>query len=383
MLLAGVSTRAVAESAARTGFRVTALDAFADLDQHAGVRASAVAGEAGGRYTAGAAARAGGAIACDAVAYVSDFENHASAVRTLARGRALWGNPPAVLARVRAPGALAVALRARGHAAPATATAEHAGAAAARWLVKPHASGGGRGVRSWRRDTGVPRGCSLQEYVDGVPGSVVFVADGRRAVVLGMSRQLVGEGAFGARGFRYCGSVLAGAGDAQFAADCALLAAAAGLADAATDAFGLVGVNGVDFIACDGVPHAIEVNPRYTASMELVEHAYGVSVFGAHAAACAGGALPAFDVRAARRGARATGKAVLFAPRALVAGDTRPWLDDPSVRDVPRPGQPIPAGGPVCTVFADGTDAAACRDALVRRARAVYDALGVPERAAA
>ncbi len=38
VLIAGVSTRAAAESAANAGFTVTALDAFGDLDQHPSVR---------------------------------------------------------------------------------------------------------------------------------------------------------------------------------------------------------------------------------------------------------------------------------------------------------------------------------------------------------
>lgn len=383
VLVVGVSTRAAAESAARAGYRVTALDAFGDLDQHAAVRGLSMPRDVGQPYSARAAARAAGGIACDAVAYQSDFENHPDAVRALGEGRALWGNTPATLERVRDPAVLADALRVRGFPAPAPATPRDAAGSAGRWLVKPRASGGGRGVRAWRRGAAVPDGCYLQERVDGVPGSVVFVADGRRAVALGISHQLAGEAAFGARGFRYCGSILAGAGDPQFADDAALVDAAVRLATAVTQAFGLVGVNGVDFIAQDGVPHAIEVNPRYTASMELVERAYGLSVFGAHAAACAAGVLPAFDLGAARRGGGAVGKAVLFARHAVRAGDTRPWLDDPSVRDVPHPGEAIPVGGPVCTVFADGPDAAACHAALVRRAERIYTAFGAWGRAAA
>ena len=42
VLVAGVSARAIAESAARAGFDVMALDAFADRDQHAAVRAFSV-----------------------------------------------------------------------------------------------------------------------------------------------------------------------------------------------------------------------------------------------------------------------------------------------------------------------------------------------------
>src|SRR5258708_5332396 len=72
VLLAGVSTRAAAESAARAGLAVTALDAFGDLDQHASVTACALSQ----RFTAHAAARAARNIQCDTVAYLSNFENH-------------------------------------------------------------------------------------------------------------------------------------------------------------------------------------------------------------------------------------------------------------------------------------------------------------------
>ncbi len=142
----------------------------------------------------------------------------------------------------------------------------------------------------------------------------------------------------------------------------------------------MVGLNGIDFVARDGVPYAIEVNPRWCASMELVERAYGLSVFGAHAAACANGVLPEFDLVRARRGAAAVGKAVVFARRDVAVGDTREWLADASVRDVPHPGERIPAGGAVCTVFADGRETASCHAALVRRAERVYAELDVWER---
>src|SRR5207244_5991154 len=55
------------------------------------------------------------------------------------------------------------------------------------------------------------------------------------------------------------------------------------------------------------------VNPRYTAAMELVERAYGISLFAVHARACRQ-ALPAFDLAAVRRRApEAIGKAIVYA----------------------------------------------------------------------
>jgi predicted ATP-grasp superfamily ATP-dependent carboligase len=234
--------------------------------------------------------------------------------------------------------------------------------------------------------------------VDGTPGSIVFVAARGRAVPIGVSRQLAGEDAFGTAGFQYCGNILAAEGDAQLARDRALVRRAAQLARAIAEEFDLVGVNGIDFVARDGVPYAIEVNPRWTASMELVERAYGLSVFAAHAAACAAGELPTFDLARARRGASVVGKAVVFARGDVTVGDTHAWwpvacdqwsvasgrsdrapatdhrppTTDHWIRDVPHPGEQIQAGRPVCTVFATGRDASRCHAALVERAERVY-----------
>jgi len=440
VLLVGVSVRAIAESAARAGYGVIALDAFGDLDLLARAPgARSLPRDLGVPYGSVAAARAARGLECDAAAYVAGFENSPRAVAMLReeRGRALWGNPPEVLRRVRDPVRLARAFAARGIRAPmvlAGARAARAGAAAShdrggapprdqdnagrtperhrsvatrggtlragtplerdytagdaerhpsaatrgdstRWLAKRRRSGGGHGVRAWTPGEPLARGSVLQERIDGTPGSVVFVADGAgRAVPIGMSRQLVGETAFGARGFTYCGSILGGAGDPQFDEDASLLASAAALATAAADAFALVGVGGVDFIARRGEAVPVEVNPRYSASMELVERAYGLSVFAEHARACEGGSLPAFDLARARgAGGGAVGKAIVYARRDLVLGDTAGWLDDDSLRDVPHSGERVPAGRPICTVLARGDDAADCQAALERRAALVYE----------
>jgi predicted ATP-grasp superfamily ATP-dependent carboligase len=399
ILIVGISTRAAAESAARAGFAVTAIDAFGDLDQHPSVRALSLPRDFGAPVSARALAQAARTSACDAVAYLSSFENHPDAVSTLAEGRALWGNAPAVLRRVRDPGLLARTLGVRGCSAatvrddappkPPSDIVEGGPeflGGPTDWLVKPLSSGGGHGIRRWRRGTRLPRRHYRQELVEGTPGSVVFVAAGGRAVPLGVSRQLVGERAFGAAGYRYCGSILAAPGDAQFARGERLVDAAHTLAGAVAEEFGVVGVNGVDFVARDGVPCAIEVNPRWSSSMELVERVHGLSVFGIHAAACVDGTLPELDLVRLRRGAGAAGKAIVFARRDVIVGDTRAWRpgDDAGrtavIRDIPRPGDCIHTGRPICTVFASGRDARACHAALVQRAGRVYEELAEWER---
>jgi predicted ATP-grasp superfamily ATP-dependent carboligase len=375
-LIVGLSARAAADSAAAAGFAVTTVDAFGDLDLHPSVRGISLPRDRGTPFSATAAARAAADLAADAVVYLANFENEPDAVSTAARGRALWGNPPDVLRRVRDPLTLMKAFRERDIPTPAVRNASDRSEPNGpnEWLVKPVASGGGRGITRWQGND-VPPGHYLQERIEGVPGSVAFVSAGGTAVPLGIFRQLIGDAAFGADGYRYCGNILAPAGDPVFEHDEALVDRASAVASAAAASFGLVGLNGVDFIAAAGAAHPIELNPRWSGAMELVERACGVSLFRMHADACARAVLPDFDLRHARRGARAVGKAILFAREAVTTGDTRRWLADASVRDVPQPGEHIAAGRPICTILADGDDAVGCYAALVRRAERLYASL--------
>ena len=373
VLLAGVSARGFAESAARAGYEVVAVDRFGDLDLVAcAAEVHVVRVGGGGRFSARAAVAAVRGVSCEAVVYESSFDNHPQAVRALAAKRVLWGNPPAVLARARDPRRLVRAADDAGLPSPRVRYTRPPPSPPRAWLVKALRSGGGDGVAVWRRGAPVPRGSYLQERISGVAGSIVFAADGRRAVPLGLSRILAGETAFGADGFRYSGNILGSAGDPQFPADDRLLERATHLAQSVTRAFGLMGVNGVDFIARRGMPYAIEVNPRYTAAMELVERAYGLSVFDLHVRACRGD-LPAFDLAAARRRAPgAVGKAIVYARRPTALGDTRPWLADPDVRDISPPGTTFAPREPICTIFARQGKASACFAALARRAAQLY-----------
>jgi predicted ATP-grasp superfamily ATP-dependent carboligase len=399
VVIAGVSARGMAESAVRAGYTVVAVDAYADLDLAAiagtrqvtpyTARAAAVAarrimpGAPDGAAHHNSTAR--GAGSGDAICYVSNFENHPAALRHLARDRELWGNSPASIASARSPRGWGQALAAAGVSVPRIrTTAPRPGAADAltEWMLKPHRSGGGHGVQVWRPGVAVPRGYVLQERIAGTAGSIVFAADGRRAMPIAITRQLIGDQAFGAPPFRYCGNIMAPPSDPLWGDDTPLWREAVALAAAATRAFGLAGVNGIDFIVHRGHPVPIEINPRFTAAMELAERRDGISIFGAHVAGCTGALSrysPLREQLRARSRARthttgAAGKAIVFARHALtVGGAVTRWLAGDGVRDIPRPGSAIPSGAPICSIFAEAPATAACRARLVRAARRIYE----------
>jgi predicted ATP-grasp superfamily ATP-dependent carboligase len=363
VLIVGVSTRALAESASGAGYRCHTVDAFGDLDQKARVENVGLVRDLGRGYSAAAAVAVGRRFPAASAAYVGNLENHPAAVRRLADGRRLLGNTPATLGRARDPFALAPVVARAGARMPLTLRARdaHRASSGRAWLRKPIRGGGGSGVKDWAPGTPLRPDEVVQERVEGVLASVSFLADGRCAALLGVCRGLAGDPAFGAPPHRYCGSLY------PFSADAALLARLRAVADAVTEAFTLVGLNGIDFVLREGEAHVLEINPRYSASMELIERGRGTSLFADHVAAC-DGSLPA---ECAARVSEVFGKAVLYARRNVTLGDTRGWLARDDVRDVPFPGETVRRGQPLCTLFARGADSVTCYSRLVDAARAL------------
>jgi uncharacterized protein len=303
---------------------VIAFDLFGDLD----LRADRVVT----RRSLTALVDAAVAEAPGAVVYGASFENHPALVARLAERHALLGNPPDALRAVRDPARLGAALGDLPY-PRTTVTPPSSG----RWLRKPLRGGGGIRVQEWRGGA-LPSGTVLQERIEGIACSAAAVGDGKDAVVLGLTEQLVGRRAFGVRGHRWCGNLVpprVPAGE--------LLDQARAICSCVAGAFALRGLFGVDLIWDGERAWTVEVNPRPTASLEAIP---GLNAFGAHLQACAG-KLPRVDATA--RGA--AGKAVLFATEAVVVGDSARWLEH-GVRDVPHPGERIAAGRPICTVVA-------------------------------
>jgi predicted ATP-grasp superfamily ATP-dependent carboligase len=292
--------------------------------------------------------------------YTGALENRPALIRRLARVRPLWGNPAEVLRLVRNPCALADALRAAGLNCPHVWRRSGSAPPGATWLRKPRRSAGGTRI-AFAEPSAVPQGTSnrrdyLQQFVDGLPYSAVFVSAGRTAVLLAITRQLIGADWTGASGFRYCGSI--GPLDVEDQLGATFIQ----IGNTLADRFGLVGLFGVDAIVNQHGVWPVEVNPRYTASMELVDWARGISAVDLHVQACQLGQLPA---SLPSRSSTIVGKAIAFADRPLTAGEELAALAGerhaggwPVVADIPEPGTAIPAGGPIVTLLAEGDDEA-------------------------
>jgi uncharacterized protein len=336
VLVVAVSARMLAQLAAADGYDVTALDRFGDVD----LRAVASCATAGSNDALTALADG---VEAEAVVYGAGFENRPDLVGRLAHGRELLGTPPELLAPVRDPWALAAAARAAGARAPDTRSVPAAlpapNAVRGHWLRKPLRSGGGRGVRAWAGGRLAPTEV-LQRRVAGLSCSAVAIGDGRRAAVLGLTEQLHRRPGFGWMGNltppRLPGAELAEL-DGQLRAVCDEVAAR----------FGVLGAFGVDAVWDGRAAWVLEVNPRPPASLEL----FGPGCFRAHVRGARGVTLPAAEVPAGTRCAKV--KLVLFADRDLRAPDPG-WWPAGLVRDIPRAGETIKRGAPVCTLLSSG-----------------------------
>ena len=398
ILIVGFSTRAIAESAARGRYNVVTLDYFGDRDQKELVENYSLMRDFQTGFSAKALLIASHSLNFQAVAYTSSLENHPDVIEKLAQEHTLLGNSPSTLRRARDWGHLRFICRQENVAHPDTLLPgeEDQARGSGRWVSKPVRSGGGHGIGFWRGGA-LDKGRILQKWIEGKACSAAFVADGRRCVLLGLTEQLTGRAELGARGFTWCGNILPLSLPAPEMGT--VIESVREMAEKLTRACDLRGVNGVDFVLgrdeavrpltmpldpstalragfaqdklrTGPVSYLVEVNPRYTASMELVEWAYGLNVFDLHVRSFDGD-LPSFLLRENVHRPGFYGKGIVYAGRDVVLPETARWREK-SRRDIPFPGERIEAGHPICTVLAQGRSRDECWSRLLMAAEMVW-----------
>jgi len=372
LLLLGACVRALAQSAlrgrlthARFPGGIIAVDFFGDADlENDPVRVVALRRDHGLERTIANLGRAALSLGWNAVMPAGGLENRPGLLRLLARRGRLLGSAPGSIRAVRDPARLFPWLASEDLPHALTRLAPRVPRDGRAWLLKPRRGAGGGGVRAARPGETVPPGWHLQERLDGRPGSAAFLADGHDAVLLGVSEQLIGMAPLGSQGYRHAGNLVDTVDLMQGPAtllDTGGVALARRIATRLAARFALRGLAGFDFISVRGRPHLIEVNPRWTASMELIEAARGASLFdaqlrvgdGADASTVAGAAgMVDTDRTAPGFGpGPVLGRGVLYAAESVVAPAPEA-LAAIGARDRPRSGETILQGQPVCTLTA-------------------------------
>lgn len=358
LLIVGASVRAAAASAVRAGFAVDAIDLFGDGDLQAIARHQ-LAHRADFPESIDPLDPSRGPIPW---IYTGPMENHPETVDRLSALHPLWGIGGDTLRAVRDPLHVHEVLRAAGLPVPDVRTDAAGLERDGTWLIKPRRSAGGLGIRPLGPDAAEPGTIAVyyQRRIFGLPAAAIFLADSRRCRCVGVTEQWLGHHT---EPFCYVGSV----GPLRVARTTRRILGRLGSVLRAE--FALRGLFGVDFILDGEVPWPVEVNPRYTASVEALELARGTNLMAAHAAVFGADCHPP---RRAPMG-RYVGKAVLFASMPCMFQPRRARPADPSwphawygSADLPAPGQTFEEGEPVMTVLARGDSPASCRDQLHR-----------------
>jgi predicted ATP-grasp superfamily ATP-dependent carboligase len=302
------------------------------------------------------------------VIYTGALENRPDLLAKV--NRPLWGNAPDVVRAIRCPERWTACLRSHDISCPAIASESGSEGG---WLLKPRRSAAGFGIQPYHGQAFNPRTHFLQEWIDGTPCSAVFLGLETDAAFLGATEQLIGTPWLNATGFHYAGSV----GPLTMAA--ATTFRWRDLGATLARAFRLRGLFGIDAILCDGVPWPIEINPRYTASMEILERTLELPLLRWHGDVFAGDdpSLPSNE-RSSDHSFWAKG--ILFARKVVAFPPDGPWndalrpgvdLDAVEFADIPHAGDVIERGQPVLTLFASAPTMEQCRANLQEKARAL------------
>jgi len=368
-LVVAHSARLLAQSAARGGHPVCVLDLFNDTDTdrfaQCAEAVSARAGDSPGFDRDDLLQRAERLCPparCLGLVYGAGFEDDTMTLRLLARRRILLGNRPELVARLKDPATFFALLDRLAIAHPETvlsAPQDRRG-----WLYKRRGATGGAHVVDAQSLDRIPASGEgyFQRRARGRSLSMLFLADGRRADVIGISEQLTARR--GPHRYSYAGAV----GPA-----CVPQAVSRTLRnriEALVAETGLVGCNSVDFLLERDRLAVLEINPRPSATMDLYDAHWPSGLFDAHVRACAG-ELPRNSSGHGPRRVRA--HAIVYASAPMRIGHDRGLPDWCS--DVPRTGSAVVIHAPVCTVHAEGSDPARARRQLTRRRRQLEERL--------
>lgn len=384
LLLVGFNTRALAESCAAAGYSFVSLDCFGDLDHTLlgpvfSPRRPRPDFPEGGRANMESLVRWGVILAerehCDSIAYASGLENRPDLLTKLLSetGCRLYGNSPCVLQQARDAVGLSHHLQHAGFHAPKTRLPDGQPLEKERrWLIKPLKSGGGHGVTPADQEGIAPEGSVYQEYINGKPCSFSFVTDGRSCLVLGITEQLTAARSYSGWDFGYAGNIFPLPNGNQKK----LLDTVSSLARWLTAHYALRGLNGVDFILHGEECWVIEVNPRYSSSMELFDRAYVCPMAKLHVLACSGNwpevekEVEHLPVVTLRQPERIWIKRVIYTRTSkrvsLSSSDSKDeqlWarhMHARGLRDLPFPGDVIPARRPVATALASSATREGC-----------------------
>ncbi|MBI5179222.1 MAG: ATP-grasp domain-containing protein [Nitrospinae bacterium] len=334
--LAGRHVRPYMENAARNGWRVAALDGFNDWDARR-FGTLVPAPRCGGPeefFSAVSALPDWPLILC------SPAESNPAILKDFSNARQILNAPAQAVAACRDFNFLR---RLTGDGIDLPETSFGQGNGEKGWIIKNHRSAGGTGIRP---DDDRPLGPRefRQKVVAGDSVGAVYFSSGGRALLAGIARHIN-------HGWLFAGGIYPAAVDGS------VYATIERFGQRLSSAAGLKGWWGADFILGEKI-YLLEVNPRFTASLELVAGAHGIDVVDTQLRAMDDGCHIPLE-----RPAGYYGRMVCYAEKDCEFTDAQAWFER-GARDIPHPGSTIKKGAPVLSLYAQAASAAECKQRL-------------------
>ena len=199
-------------------------------------------------------------------------------------------------------------------------------------LIKPYKSIGGRDIFFSSKAGLRSHSTYWQAHVEGIPCSVLFIANGSEQRIIGFNKQLYKE--IDGQPFVFSGLI------AQFQLSATIRHKIRQYLAVLVLDYSLKGLCSLDFIVNSDEVYLLEINPRVPASAQL----YGPELIGWHIQACLEGVLPmripSFKERALQ---------VIYSECVLSITENINWPD--GVVDTPSIGSLISKNQPICSII--------------------------------
>jgi predicted ATP-grasp superfamily ATP-dependent carboligase len=370
ILIIALSARPFVAAAVQAGFKVSAIDGFADSQTQAIANMTSVAPFDNDGFQAEALLAIIDTLDTNryiGFIYGSGFEAQPTLLAEIAKRMPLLGNLPATLASVKSPRIFFSACARLGVAHPQTWTQVNANLPLDGLVKAVGASGGGHVQPYSNAKVSLDKQCYAQQKLHGLPVSVLFLAYAQQAALVGFNELMLAPTE--ALPYRYGGAV--SQIDLTASMQDQLLKAAQQL----TAEFSLLGLNSLDAVLQDGVAYVLEINPRLSASVGLYETVDGeMSLLAMHVAACKQAKTYTLPSSVAVKSG-SVAQAVIYSELPLSIPANFIWPD--WVQDCPSPQSSIQmhAGEPICTVLASADKADAAKQLLAIRVKMLNNLL--------
>jgi len=344
ILILGACVRPCVAIAAAAGYQVTGIDLFNDADTQAASNASIKADH----YPKDLFGHAESSKA-NYWLYTGCLENYPEQIAQLANKKTLLGNNQNVIRKCRSPEFISeLAIDAEWHYPDAAiADASRTNNEFQSWISKPRLSAAGQSVQVWHSIPPATSERIAQLYIPGPTFGAACISNGSETQVLGITRHLRMTRRLGVTRFQYCGSV------GPLPLSDTLNAAISTMASEIASECGIVGLFGLDLKIQNNQIWLLEINPRFTASMDLLRDGTGENLIQQHIDACRN--KPLIPIQHSKKLSAIQTRAILFAKSPTRFNPTCNQWD--FIADIPAHNTTLDIGSPICSIYGRGKTA--------------------------